>query len=192
MTNNLMNRSNFSEKYKFQWIAPERTGSRKVAEILSYYGFKYNNSTIFELGKYNYNHRGDDNLGSDYQIICNARNPYGRTYSLFKNFYPKIKDKSKDGFKEYVLYDLPMGQMKEMVIRPKIETPFDYVIRLEHMKEDLMKLPFISDVLMESQVEMLTSHGKEIEDWEKFYDDEMKEIVYSYTESQFKFWGYEK
>jgi hypothetical protein len=192
MTNNLMNRSNFSEKYKFQWIAPERTGSRKVAEILSYYGFKYNNSTIFELGKYNYIHRGDDNLGSDYQIICNARNPYGRTYSLFKNFYPKIKDKSKDGFKEYVLYDLPMGQMKEMVIRPKIETPFDYVIRLEHMKEDLMKLPFISDVLMESQVEMLTSHGKEIEDWEKFYDDEMKEIVYSYTESQFKFWGYEK
>jgi hypothetical protein len=191
MTENLRT-NNVSEKYKFQWIAPERTGSRKVAEILSYYGFKYNNSTIFELGNYNYNHRGDDNLGSDYQIICNARNPYGRTYSLFKNFYPKIKDKSKDGFKEYVLYDLPMGQMKEMVIRPKIETPFDYVIRLEHMKEDIMKLPFISDVLMESQVEMLTSHGKEIEDWEKFYDDETKEIVYSYTESQFKFWGYEK
>jgi hypothetical protein len=55
-----------------------------------------------------------------------------------------------------------------------------------------MKLPFILDVLTESQVDMLSSHGKEIEDWEPFYDDEMKEIVYEYTKHQFKFWGYEK
>ena len=39
--------NNISEKYKFEWIAPERTGSRKVAEVLSYYGFKRNNQPIF-------------------------------------------------------------------------------------------------------------------------------------------------
>jgi hypothetical protein len=55
-----------------------------------------------------------------------------------------------------------------------------------------MKLPFILDVLTEDQVDILSSHGKEIEDWEQFYDDDMKEIVYRYTEHQFKLWGYEK
>jgi hypothetical protein len=60
------------------------------------------------------------------------------------------------------------------------------------MKDDLMMLPFITDVLTKSQIEMLTSHGKEIEDWKEFYDDEMKEIVYGYTKHQFELWGYEK
>jgi hypothetical protein len=60
------------------------------------------------------------------------------------------------------------------------------------MKDDLMKLPFILDVLTESQVEAMSSHGKEIDSWEEFYDDDMKEIVYEYTKHQFKSWGYEK
>jgi hypothetical protein len=111
---------------------------------------------------------------------------------LFKNFFHPIKDKSKEGFREYLTEYLPKYYQMKMVVQPKWEKPFDYVIRLEHMKDDLMKLPFILDVLTESQVEMLSSHGKEIDDWEQFYDDEMKEIVYSYTEHHFKLWGYEK
>ena len=184
--------NNVSEKYKFQWIAPERTGSRKVAEILNYYEFKCAGLPVHGHGLQHYTHIWTNNVGPDYKTICNARNPYGRTYSLFKNFHTRIKDKSKNGFKEYVLYGLTKGDMSEMVSRPKISEPFDYVIRLEHMKDDLMRLPFILDVLTESQLEMLTSHGKEIENWEEFYDDDMKEIVYGYTESQFRFWGYEK
>lgn len=186
-------RDNISKKYKFQWIAPERTGSRKVSEILSYYGFTSNEKIIYKFGKFNYTHEDELNEeGPDYKIICSARNPYGRVYSLFKNFYQPIEDKSKKGFKKYLTEDLPRGQMKSIVVSPKWETSFDYVIRLEHMKDDLMKLPFILDVLTESQIEMLSSHGKEIDDWEEFYDDEMKEIVYKYTEHQFKLWGYEK
>jgi hypothetical protein len=73
-----------------------------------------------------------------------------------------------------------------------VNKPFDYIIRLEHMKEDLMKLPFILEVMSESQIEMMISHGKDIDDWSEFYDDEMKEIVYNLTEHHFKLWGYEK
>jgi hypothetical protein len=186
------NNMNISEKYKFIWIAPERTGSRKIAEILNYYGFKYNNKSISLNGNVRYSHNDNIDYNYNYKVICNARNPYGRTYSIFKNFYSKIKDKSKNGFKEYLLYDLPNGQMKETIVRAKVDKPFEYVIRLEHMKDDLMMLPFISDVLTKSQIEMLTSHGKEIEDWKEFYDDEMKEIVYGYTKHQFELWGYEK
>lgn len=188
----LGNCNNISEKYKFQWVAPERTGSRKIAEILTYYGFQHQGSKLFEVGNYNYNHRGTENINPDYKVICNARNPYGRTYSLFKNFYPHIKDKSINGFKEFIFNDLRKGNMEEMIVRPYMDKHFDYVIRLEYMKSDLMKLPFILDVLTESQIEMLSSHGKEIEHFEDFYDDEMKDIIYGYTEHQFTFWGYEK
>ena len=191
---NLKNRgNNISKKYNYQWIAPERTGSRKVSEILVYYDFKCNDRAIYAVGNYNYNHDIEPNEeGTDYKVICNARNPYGRVYSLFKNFFHPIKDKSKEGFREYLTEYLPKYYQMKMVVQPKWDKPFDYVIRLEHIKDDLMKLPFILDVLTESQIEMLVSHGVEIENWEEFYDDDMKEIVYKYTEHQFKSWGYEK
>jgi hypothetical protein len=191
---NLKNKgNNISKKYNYQWIAPERTGSRKVSEILVYYDFKCNDRAIYAVGNYNYNHDIEPNEeGTDYKVICNARNPYGRVYSLFKNFFHPIKDKSKEGFREYLTEYLPKYYQMKMVVQPKWDKPFDYVIRLEHIKDDLMKLPFILDVLTESQIEMLVSHGKEIENWEEFYDDDMKEIVYKYTEHQFKSWGYEK
>jgi hypothetical protein len=191
---NLKNKgNNISKKYNYQWIAPERTGSRKVSEILVYYDFKCNDRAIYAVGNYNYNHDIEPNEeGTDYKVICNARNPYGRVYSLFKNFFHPIKDKSKEGFREYLTEYLPKYYQMKMVVQPKWDKPFDYVIRLEHIKDDLMKLPFILDVLTESQIEMLVSHGKEIENWEEFYDDDMKEIVYKYTEHQFKLWGYEK
>lgn len=191
---------NISEKYKFQWIAPERTGSRKVAEVLSYYDFKFLGDRIYNYGVHKYGHKTitNENLwkgvypSSQYKTICNARNPYGRVYSLFKNFYPQIEDKSKEGFRRYLTEDLPRGQMINVVVEPKWGKPFDYIIRLEHMKDDLMKLPFILDVMSESQIEMMISHGKGIDNWEEFYDNDMKEIVYNLTEHHFKLWGYEK
>jgi len=185
--------NNVSEKYKFEWIAPERTGSRKVAEVLSYYGFKRNNQPIFMTGSYYYGHADKFNeLYSGYKVICNARNPYGRVYSIFKNFYKTIPDNSIVGFKQYLTNDLPKGQTLKMVLSPEPNRSYDYVVRLEHMVDDLLKLPFISDVLTETQLKMICSHGKEIEDWREFYDDEMKEIVYNLTKYQFEKWGYEK
>ena len=47
---------NVSEKYKTIWLAPERTGSRKVSEILTFYDFKRNNSPVFNFGNYNFSH----------------------------------------------------------------------------------------------------------------------------------------
>lgn len=185
--------NNISEKYKFEWIAPERTGSRKVAEVLNYYEFKRNNQPIFMTGYYNHVHSAKFNeLYSGYKVICNARNPYGRVYSIFKNYFRKMWGKSTVGFKQYLTNDLTPGHTLEMVLSPDPNRSYDYVVRLEHMVDDLLKLPFISDVLTETQLKMICSHGKEIEDWREFYDDEMKEIVYNLTKYQFEKWGYEK
>lgn len=186
--------NNISDKYRFQWIAPERTGSRKVCEILNYYGFKNGDVGIFQNNTHHYSHVSSVNEKyNDYGIICSSRNPYGRVYSLFKNFCPFIQDKGIEGFKKYLMEYLPKEEILSMVLNPPNRyKSFDYVIRLEHIKDDLMKLPFISDVLSETQIEMITSHGKEIDNWEKFYDNEMKETVYNLIEYQFKLWGYQK
>ena len=185
--------NNVSEKYKFIWVAPQRTGSRQVAEVLSYYGFKSNGTPIFTNGRYNFLHTiALDEYYSDYKLICNARNPYGRVYSIFRNFYQKISDKSIVGFREFLTNDLQQGQFLQIVLNPGPNLSYDYVIRLEHIVDDLLKLPFISEGLTYSQLKMVCSHGKEIESWEQFYDDEMKEIVYNLTEYQFKAWGYER
>ena len=185
--------NNVSEKYKFEWIAPERTGSRQVAEILSYYGFKRNNQSIFTTNNYNHVHIVEFNeLYSGYKVICNARNPYGRVHSIFKNLCPSIIDKSVAGFKKYLINDITKEQNLKIVLSPDPNRSYDYIVRLEHLVDDLLKLPFIHDVLTESQLKMICTHGKEIENWEQYYDQEMKEIVYNLTEYQFKKWGYEK
>ena len=41
---------NVSERYKTIWLAPERTGSRKVSEILTFYDFKQNDTIIAAFG----------------------------------------------------------------------------------------------------------------------------------------------
>ena len=38
----------------------------------------------------------------------------------------------------------------------------------------------------------MTIPGKEIDEWESFYDSDMKEIVYNLCEHQFDIFGYEK
>ena len=184
---------NVSEKYKTIWLAPERTGSRKVSEILTFYDFKQNDTPVFNFGNYNFSHvMPTDGRYSDYKIICNTRNPYSRVYSLFKNFYDKFDFKNKGNFKKYLIEDLPNGQMTRMVVNPILNRVPDHIIRLEYMTEDLLKLPFIYDVLNEKQIKLLAQHGKEIDEWEPFYDQESKDIVYEYCKDQFIFGGYSK
>lgn len=184
--------SNISEKYRCEWVAPERTGSRKVAEVLTYFGFTNNNKPIYHYNNHFHLHNGPNEKYKDYILICNARNPYARTYSIFKNLYPQSIDKSKESFKKYLFEDMEKNITGPIVVKPIFTKIPDYLVRLEYMYEDLMKLPFILEVLNTSQLEMLCSHGKPIEDWEQFYDQETKDFVYSLTKHHFDVWGYEK
>lgn len=184
---------NVSEKYRSVWFAPERTGSRKVAEILFFYDFRCQDKLVFQFGEYHFSHRKPrDNEFDDYIQICNLRNPYSRVLSLFKRFYSKEQNKNRHTFKKYLREELPRGSMLNMVLNPILSRVPDHIIRLEHMSEDLMKLPFIHDVLNEKQVQLFTQHGKEIDEWESFYDQESKDIVYEYCKPHFIFGGYSK
>lgn len=184
--------SNLSEKYKCEWVAPERTGSRKVAEILSYYGFTNNGSPLYRPNNHAHSHQGPNEALKDYTLICNARNPYGRTYSIYKNFFSRMPENNDITFKVYLQNHVKISRTFRSVVNPTFDKLPDYIIRLENMFDDLLKLPFISDSLSKKQLEMLCHHEKPIEDWEQFYDEESKEIVYNLTKHHFDIWGYEK
>lgn len=185
---------NVSEKYKSIWIAPERTGSRKVAEILSYYDFKSNGKLVFDHNNaYSHSHGSQIHKSyMEYSLIVNMRNPYGKTYSLFRNFFKNGQSQGKDLFKKFLIEELPKGIMKNMIINPVLSKKPNFIIRLEQMKEDLSKIPFIFDILTEKQLDLMTQHGKEIEDFEVYYDQESKDIVYEYCKHLFILGGYEK
>lgn len=185
---------NISEKYKTIWIAPERTGSRKVAEIFSYYDFKSDGRQVHDhINGYSHNHRYlIDEKYKDYKVIVGLRNPYGKTYSIFRHFFNHGRSQGKELFKKFLTEDLPKGDRLYEVQNPILNREPDHIIRLENMAEDLLKVPFILNMLTEKQLRLMTQHGKEIEDYEPFYDQESKDIVYSYCKHIFDLGGYEK
>lgn len=190
----LLGRYNISDKYGYQWIAPERTGSRKVAEILSFFGFTNEGRPIHSANKYAYTHQVIFDEGvENYKLICNARNPYSKTLAVFRNLLRgDYRNASKDEFKKYLFGVLKDGWSLGMIQNPLLTKKIDYIIRLEHMSEDLKKIPFVLEKFTPSQVDMLSYHPKPIFNWEEFYDQETKELVYSHTSHLFEMWGYEK
>lgn len=181
---------NISEKYKFVWVAPSRTGSRTVSEILTYYDFKFNGFPVFLYNGYRYTHISPNvEQFSDYKIICSARNPYSRVYSHFKNYGHHQPEKTKENFRNYVFGN---EWVENNLLEPILKKRPDYIIRIEHIKEDLMKIPFIFDKLTHRQLDLLLLHDVVDETWRTYYDDEMKEKVYQSFRNHFDYWGYEK
>ena len=199
---NSYKQDNVIKKYEFIWIAPERVGSRSAAQIFSFCGFMNGEKQIGVSSSMTHTHNSAiPEEFKDYRIICSARNPYSRTLSLFKNFTERGENGYHKSFRQYVL-DLTCGKPEEkfingdstynIFVNPTLEKQPDYVIRLENFCEDMKKIPFIFNHLTEKQLEMLCEHGKEIDEWESHYDQEMKDLVYKHLKHQFNMWGYER
>jgi hypothetical protein len=191
--------ANVNENYEFVWIAPERVGSRGSARIFTYCGFMCRGKQLSFGNALNYTHNWEiPEKYKDYKIISSARNPYSRTLSLYKNF---IYNNDDITFREYVL-GLTCGKPEENLkngiskydtfINPLLKKQPEYVIRLENIHEDFKKIPFIFNHLTEQQLENMCDHGKEIDEWESHYDQEMKDLVYEHLKHQFDMWGYDR
>ena len=191
--------ANVNENYGFIWIAPERVGSRSTARIFTFCGFMCRGKQLGFGNTLNYTHNWEiPEKYKDYKIISSARNPYSRTLSLYKNFVYSHQDIT---FKEYVL-GLTCGKPEEnfkdrsskydTFVNPLLKKQPEYVIRLENIYEDIKKIPFIFNHLTEQQLEIMCEHGKEIDEWESYYDQEIKDLVYKHLKHQFDMWGYEK
>ena len=191
--------ANVNEKYRLVWIAPERSGTRSLVRIFTFCGFVCQGRPLNLGYGYHYTHNWEiPEKYKDYKIISSARNPYSRTLALYKNFVYGFEDIT---FREYIL-GLTCGKPEENLIdgnskystftNPLFEKQPEYIIKLENFYEDIKKLPFIFNHLTEQQLEMMCEHGKEIEEWESHYDQEMKDLVYEHLKHQFDTWGYDR
>ena len=191
--------ANVNEKYRLVWIAPERSGTRSLVKIFTFCGFVCQGRPLNLGYGYHYTHNWEiPEKYKDYKIISSARNPYSRTLALYKNFVYGFEDIT---FREYIL-GLTCGKPEEnfkdgnskysTFTNPLFEKQPEYIIKLENFYEDIKKLPFIFNHLTEQQLETMCEHGKEIEEWESHYDQEMKDLVYEHLKHQFDTWGYER
>ena len=181
---------NVNHDLKLVWIAPERTGSRTQSIIFSYCGFKNNGKPVYFTNNYNYNHNTvESEIPEGYEIICGARNPYERVYSIYSNLFNLTK---KVTFESSLFDWVDKGHHLQMVKNPELKLlKPKYLIRLEHFHEDFSSLPFISDYLSERQLKMLLIHGKESEEAQPMSDKEKSKIL-EFCEPHFDMWGYEK
>ena len=191
--------ANVNEKYRLVWIAPERSGTRSLVRIFTFCGFVCKGRPLNLGYGFHYTHNWEiPEKYKDYKIISSARNPYSRTLALYKNFVYGFEDIT---FREYIL-GLTCGKPEENLIdgnskystftNPLFEKQPEYIIKLENFYEDIKKLPFIFNHLTEQQLETMCEHGKEIEEWESHYDQEMKDLVYEHLKHQFDTWGYDR
>lgn len=183
-----LGRININHDLKLVWIAPERTGSRTQARILSYCGF-FNNGVPVSFGNnFHYTHFTDESLIPEgYEIVCGARNPYHRVWSIYKNLFNSKGITFDSFFSDWVSY----GQTVKMIQNPSFPKKPKHILRMEHFFEDFSSLPFIFDFMTEKQLKMLLLHEREREPMEEL--SEMAKLkIQELCDNHFKVWGYEK
>ena len=188
--------TNFSAKYKFVWIAPQRCATQTVSKILSLYDCRYNgriiNNPFIETKQLYTNNIPEINVVEGYDILISCRNPYARTYSIFKNLFTHSFLKDKESFTKFCYDGINWSGLKEVITKPnKIDASF-IKLRTEYLLDDLSQVPFIFEKLTTNQLKFMVEIPKPLNDWERFYTSETKKIIYKLTESQFEMFGYEK
>ena len=140
---------NISHKHKTIWWAPEKTGSKVTSHILKNYDFfyyeRYPNSEIKGLcDPYHSHDIVFPEKYSDYELICNIRNPYDRVLSIFINFSTLCmvytKDKVDDYRKKFEIF------IKLMFLSPNMSSDVEYEPTLTNLGRFLKKVNFSNKV----------------------------------------------
>jgi hypothetical protein len=157
---------NVNHEHKIIWWAPERCGTKAVANIFSKLGFKFYFKTDitknFVQCAYQSHQIEIPHEFSDYKIIFSIRNPYDRVLSLFNNFTNVGKNiiYTKGGQSNFIQkYEIFLKELFEnndenwnkpilnnYILKYSFKTKVpDMVIRMESIIEDLSKIDFVKN-----------------------------------------------
>jgi len=203
---------NISEKYKFFCWTPERTGSTHFTTILDKLGFQSADLNLetkkisnFRTGvRHNHTCNFFENHW-DYKFVISVRNPYSMVIS-----------RSGINESEFIKYNdfTFINQFLKSRVENMMQNPFDidgccqcfherqpdYIIRLEHLYEDWLKLPFVTNhgFNLSGELETLTkirlnnSINEGGDYWKKYYDQSLADLVYYNHPDSFELFGYDK
>jgi hypothetical protein len=184
-----------SHTIKTIWMFPQQTEEEATTIFLKKYGFETYNDSGF----------------SDYDVICNIRNPYDRILSLYfkKHFNNKLIKKEftltyKKMFNEWVdnafvpnklivsAANLPkftlsgVNQLEKWTFNNKIPNKF---VRLENFDEDICKIPFINKELID--LPKINLKEERTFDFNEMYSVESAKKIYHFYKKHFYLCGYD-
>lgn len=197
----------------FLWL-PSKTASTTLSWILYHFDFEnyslINNELSELILREDRPHFGHEfYLPPNHQelsFIVSARNPYDRIFSFFKMQYAislnsflknSIGKPEKDFFNQFVdkiISGVPVANF--VGTTPSFDNRLpDYIIRLENLYEDLLKIPFIknSDLNKYGFLEKMCKKrlNKNIElDKDYYLDDSVREKIYQFMKKDFEIYGY--
>jgi len=196
---------NISDKYKcFTWTA-QRTGSTHFTDILNRLGFQ---SAYFKEGKlikyrnsvwHNHFCRFFENH-FDYTFLISIRNPYSMIISQAgggrKEFSSEDQKLVHSRIENLMQNPLDVGGCCQCFHTRKP----DYAVRLEHLYEDWIKIPFVKnhELNLSGKLEELTKiqlNSGVIGNpnyWKKYYNQSMADLVYYNHPDTFEFFGYDR
>lgn len=151
-----------SSEQCYLWTPP-KTGSNHANFVFNFFDFgslvfrNSDNLVFFEPSQNIIMHSHQFNVLPDhsfYKIICTARNPYTRLYSMYNhlNKLDNLYQFSLLGFKNFVM-NTDQNNPKYLDIQSILDNFFtevtgpkipDYFIRQENLYEDYLKIPFVS------------------------------------------------
>jgi hypothetical protein len=194
----------FSEEYKIMWWQPPRIASRALSSIPNTLNFddQKNGHTLTVVNK-------------EWDVFHPTRNPYSRTVSWWNLRYNEIIEDGPKipylNFEQFVKMDnneyfrIKSGHTWDVVSTLKRNNmQAKYVVRYEHLIDDLMKLDFIKDNfeilknnLYDLKYTTRNSYRNRYSDITKnpicsFYTQELADIVWQEKQYEFEEWGYER
>lgn len=138
------------ENKAIAWL-PQRSGSRTAINMLKRYGFKaYNNDGSRDdslNGMWHFHDLEFPDYFKEYKIITSIRHPITWTLSLwaYDNFYPGFAEKDRITFSTYIEQGIKSSFELDGIVSILMNTNISYALRLEHLRDDLKKIPFYTE-----------------------------------------------
>lgn len=199
---------NISEQYKYFTWTPQRTGSTHFTKLLDKFQFQTkhfdedgNVTTIDNHSTHNHYCRFFNNH-LEYKFLITVRNPYSMVISRLALPLSKL---TFDDFMKDASWKIE--NMFQSMLSPEdccecftIRKP-DSFIRLEHLYEDWLNLPFVKNhpINTSGELKKICSvrenqqpHTEDSNYWKRFYNQRLADLVYYNFPNSFELFGYDK
>jgi len=196
---------------------PAKTGSVTASKILDKLGFNsflLDNDKLKSSSKFQHNNHcfHFDNI-EKYKLLVTLRNPYEQLVSFFKMSVGNFRAQSENGIVDRFIKsdEINKDDFKSMIIQLFNNTKSDnccfcfgkivpdYIIRLEKMYEDYLKIPFVTNTEYYKSGELLndcqTKSNESVYeyfDFRELYNEEIADMVYYNFVRVFELGGYDK
>lgn len=183
----------YFEKYCLD-PSTEHTVQHKLDSRITQYGI-VGNRCDGKTTKY-YNHMPawkiksyiGNNIFNNYFKFCVVRNPYDKMVSLYH--MKKNRDNYKGSFNDFVRSNDCLNYPRYFI---KGKSCIDFYIRYEFLHEDLRKVCENLNIVFDiNKLPKFKTNYRIDKDYEKFYDEKLKNIVYNKHLIEFKLFNYKK